>query len=352
MQNKEIKTKVLAAIKKGIAQYEATISKNQAKEKLGLAKLEKTIGGADPRATGAGTDLPAGEGMSEVPNLMRGALPEGEGLADSEKDMTKTIMGDSAACAGCGSSKIFQLGTHKGSKHMICGDCGAVGSTPIQENTQAMKHQGVAKAELEKVTPPGEENLVHKLKDEYGHDKAGKEKAYATAWAIHNREVKEKSKKFKKEEMAPEKGTKPMCKEALKPQKEVPMTTTVVAQKIDGAKDGTEKAEEPNKAEGSGGKVEKRKYLGKGAMVDYIKARAAQAHVRPEGVMGIRNSKLPKPLPSVTPHPSPDFSHKGAVAKAESPAANPIAKSPSSKPAGTASVPKSTMSTTPKVPKL
>lgn len=54
----------------------------------------------------------------------------------------------------------------------------------------ARHHAGMAKTELAKVAPPGEEKLVHKLKDEYGHDKAGKEKAFATAWAIHNKTVK------------------------------------------------------------------------------------------------------------------------------------------------------------------
>lgn len=38
---------------------------------------------------------------------------------------------------------------------------------------------------MEKVTPPGvSEETMHKLKDQYGHDEAGKEKAYATAWKI------------------------------------------------------------------------------------------------------------------------------------------------------------------------
>jgi hypothetical protein len=54
---------------------------------------------------------------------------------------------------------------------------------------EAEANKKVGKAELAKVAPPGEEKLVHKLKDEYGHDKAGKEKAFATAWAIHNKTV-------------------------------------------------------------------------------------------------------------------------------------------------------------------
>jgi hypothetical protein len=49
---------------------------------------------------------------------------------------------------------------------------------------------------LVKKTPPDiSEKTMHKLKDEYGHDEKGKEKAYATAWSIEN--------KMKKEEMAP-----------------------------------------------------------------------------------------------------------------------------------------------------
>jgi hypothetical protein len=64
------------------------------------------------------------------------------------------------------------------------------GQTIQNENKSALPKEGLGKAELEKVTPPGEEKLVHKLKDEYGHDKAGKEKAYATAWSIHNKMTK------------------------------------------------------------------------------------------------------------------------------------------------------------------
>lgn len=50
--------------------------------------------------------------------------------------------------------------------------------------------EDVQKSEAEalaKSTPPDvSEHLAHKLKDEYGHDKAGKAKAYATMWSIHN----------------------------------------------------------------------------------------------------------------------------------------------------------------------
>src|ERR1700690_267291 len=49
---------------------------------------------------------------------------------------------------------------------------------------------------LAKKTPPDiSEKTMHKLKDEYGHDEKGKEKAYATAWSIED--------KLKKEQMAP-----------------------------------------------------------------------------------------------------------------------------------------------------
>lgn len=47
---------------------------------------------------------------------------------------------------------------------------------------------GIDKKELEKVTPPGiSEETMHKLKAQYGGDK---EKAYATAWKIHNDKAK------------------------------------------------------------------------------------------------------------------------------------------------------------------
>src|ERR1700690_968357 len=49
---------------------------------------------------------------------------------------------------------------------------------------------------LAKKTPPDiSEKTMHKLKDEYGHDEKGKEKAYGTAWSIEDR--------LKKEQMAP-----------------------------------------------------------------------------------------------------------------------------------------------------
>ena len=64
------------------------------------------------------------------------------------------------------------------------------GQTVQDANKSALPKEELGKAELSKVTPPGEEKLVHKLKDEYGHDKAGKEKAYATAWSIHNKMTK------------------------------------------------------------------------------------------------------------------------------------------------------------------
>ena len=57
------------------------------------------------------------------------------------------------------------------------------------------KDEGLlTKSLLVKKTPPDvSEDLMHKLKDQYGHDEKGKEKAYATAWKIHNAKKAEES---------------------------------------------------------------------------------------------------------------------------------------------------------------
>ena len=119
------------------------------------------------------------------------------------------------ACPNC-KGEVVIVGRFGNVEHGLCKGCGESPHRTIQEenvaaqkpsglntdsqmpagqtvqdaNKSALPKEGLGKAELAKVTPPGEEKLVHKLKDEYGHDKAGKEKAYATAWAIHNKMTK------------------------------------------------------------------------------------------------------------------------------------------------------------------
>lgn len=67
------------------------------------------------------------------------------------------------------------------SEKALCKSCGkshVLGKCDMDDVTRGK--------DLTKTAPPGEEKLVHKLKDEYGHDEAGKKKAFATAWAVKN----------------------------------------------------------------------------------------------------------------------------------------------------------------------
>jgi hypothetical protein len=62
----------------------------------------------------------------------------------------------------------------------------------LNESVQAVPGIGEAVASVgpdyvEEKAPPGMEALVMKLKNEYGHDKEGKQKAFATAWSIYNK---------------------------------------------------------------------------------------------------------------------------------------------------------------------
>ncbi len=58
-------------------------------------------------------------------------------------------------------------------------------AAPEGEKSSSDEHREMLKGDLNKVTPPGiSEKTMHKLKAQYGGDK---EKAYATAWAIHNK---------------------------------------------------------------------------------------------------------------------------------------------------------------------
>lgn len=51
--------------------------------------------------------------------------------------------------------------------------------------------------------PPGMEDVVMKLKNEYGHDKKGMEKAFATAWSIYNKKHGKKEEACSMEESVP-----------------------------------------------------------------------------------------------------------------------------------------------------
>ena len=108
---------------------------------------------------------------------------------------------------------------------------------------------------------------------------------------------------------------KKMAKEEISPIKEVPMTRLVMPEKVKGAKDGSEKIPKAIETDKSG-KITKGKNLNKGAMVEYIKARAAKAGVPVKSVLGVNP---PKPLPKVAPYHNPDFTNPGKVTKAAIP---------------------------------
>lgn len=597
---KQIALGLAKAIKEGIDKYQKIIKANNDKEQAGLAKLEKTIGQVDPAASGAGTDVSAGSGTVAVPNN----LGKGEKPSSKEKDVKKGILPETGSpgtpggvgdmnnnldagfgkgeldtsgigCPGCGSTTVMMLGALGGNNHLLCSSCGAMGTTPRQENEEAMAneeptvekaeedpkqetwndgflkvpskaHPGrlthacpkcksqdvtftsfpagpgtgpggrhrlgdpskeasrcnhcghigyrpdkVEKSELSKVTPPDvSEKVVHKLKDEYGHDKAGKAKAFATAWKIHNeKRLNKGTKPFNVRGNPPaisslrdwsnladtfeglerngardpnkhtsaaqiRQGVKEakakyypslLNKEEITPRKKVPMTATVEAEAVTGSEVPGDKKAKVIETDGSGnitkGKgLEKAsindysygrptsgkprpeydatkdskvktlfgpnpkilhpsdKKLGKGAMVDHIKAQSAKAGVDPAQVLKI--PRIPKTLPTVKPAPSPNFNkgeqqwskmteeekkaardrdseyerktynedlkqriknkpfrvginkgEKTSVKKTESPASKPIAKSPASGQAAKTSPVKPSKATT-KVPKL
>jgi hypothetical protein len=65
------------------------------------------------------------------------------------------------------------------------------------------KHHKEESVEMMEKAPPGMEDVVMKLKDEYGHDKKGMEKAFATAWSIYNKKHGKKEEACAMEESVP-----------------------------------------------------------------------------------------------------------------------------------------------------
>jgi hypothetical protein len=91
-------------------------------------------------------------------------MGKGEGLSTAGRAETQRLKTTPLATAGVAEAKRLK-------------------PNPIVAGVKSL----LGKEELDKVTPPDvSEKIVHKLKDEYGHDKEGKEKAFATAWKIHN----------------------------------------------------------------------------------------------------------------------------------------------------------------------
>lgn len=175
---KQIALGLAKAIKEGIDKYQKIIKANNDKEQAGLAKLEKTIGQVDPAASGAGTDVSAGSGTVAVPNNWG----KGEKPSSKEKDVKKGILPETGSpgtpggvgdmnnnldagfgkgeldtsgigCPGCGSTTVMMLGALGGNNHLLCSSCGAMGTTPRQENEEAMANEEptVEKAEYRSV---------------------------------------------------------------------------------------------------------------------------------------------------------------------------------------------------------
>ena len=314
MQTKDFKSLLAKSIQAGIAKSKSVITKNNAKEQNGFKKLNKTLGQIPSDQTGAGTDLPAGTGTTGVPMNMAEVRPKDVEKANlrAEFEANKVEKGElgmgktNIANCGCGWMATV-LGKVGDTTHLLCTKCGnhstskdsagQDGSKVAKSETSGSKKKSsvvrlpdgsgfftgtVKKTELTKTTPPGEEKLVHKLKEEYGTDKAGKEKAYATAWAIKNGTVNKSE---------PNPNTK-----------KAPMIGTVEAEPVKGAKDGSEPIPEAKKTDSSGdiskGKIEK------GAMVDHIKAASKKAGVNVKDVLGY---KPPKTSQAVSPTPTPNF---------------------------------------------
>lgn len=155
INRKEIATTLLSSLKNVLAKREKEIQDLQAKEAKGHEKLEKS--GKNDGNGGKVTGL-AKEAMADT-----GVLPELAKEAMSQVPTAKQF------CLDCGSEKLEPLGVHRGQDHSMCKACGSIDAKPI----------------LNKKTPSDiSEGTMHDLKDQYNGDK---EKAYATAWAIHNK---------------------------------------------------------------------------------------------------------------------------------------------------------------------
>jgi hypothetical protein len=266
---------------------------------------------------------------------------------------------DQPSCSMCGGPAML-LGVLGNLAHMACRNCGSHTSTPIEENTEAKEGADPTVAKGEK---RGEDmnhtEAFSKDKDFYHDEEDGDhyvfgtetghaysqhstaEKAKTAAKALRDRKLTKgeltklpdgsgfatgtvkKAEDGVQREIAASKGNKlptpdtasktrdgvqsqikaKLGKEEISPAKEVPMTQLVTAEKVKGAKDGSEKVPAAKDTDGSGD-VSKGKPIAKGAMVDHIKASAAKAGVPVKSVLGY---KPPKTLQSVTPTPSPNF---------------------------------------------
>ena len=339
----------LKATLQKILDTHANITKNEAKEQRGFAKLAKAGDPTNnPAFTGAGSSISDNNMGAEqislgfdkaalnpvvkramrktIPSMKKALVPAPTHACPSCKGEI-VIVGRSGniehgLCKGCGESPHRTIQEQNAAAQPSSG-LGAVGKvnpgqTIQEENKSALPSEGLGKAEgekyatrapesesrprpsmpkiptlgdfkdnkpktltppLKKVTPPGEEKLVHKLKDEYGHDKAGKEKAYATAWSIHNKMNKAAlnpvvKRAMKKDELEIEKGT---VGEKANPEASLPPKDPKAPKK-----NGNGDTNSDNKG------IIKGKELGKGAISDAVdKARNKAGVSKDKNLKGI-----------------------------------------------------------------
>ena len=163
----EVAQKLSGALRGLLAKHEADIADLLAREQR-LAKSYQTPGSGIPSNTGMGSMGGGGTqpmGMSEP--LGKCSLCK----STEHRGMCKAMNGE--------------------------GDGGAAGLQMSEKGKFKKDQAGLSDVgSLSKKAPPGEEKLVHKLKDEYGHDKEGKEKAFATAWAVKNGTVDHKKSEY------------------------------------------------------------------------------------------------------------------------------------------------------------
>lgn len=221
----EIKAGVVTALKAALAKHEAALIEAAAAEAAGNRKLAKTgddrmvpmpidknaMSGYGPQVPGVGNQAP---GMAKdedaqkdkirsqhydkpdvdtIPNEYHGVKPKTHKEIDETRgSVKKDESSDVPTCPNCGGQGGF-MGGLGNRTHFKCRDCGATFSEAPKSKPKK-KSKSIKKEEMDKVTPPDvSEAVVHKLKDEYGHDKAGKEKAFATAWKIHNDKAAKKA---------------------------------------------------------------------------------------------------------------------------------------------------------------
>jgi hypothetical protein len=181
----EIRAKLAAALKGVLAKHEEDIANLRAREQK-LSKHELCPLCSGPDINGMCRCLEQrlqknavqGYASSNGGQNMGPQTPGTQPMAMSEMCMCKNASYKMGKCESCGKPMKKAMNGE--------GDGGAAG---MQLAEAGLSDVG----SLSKKAPPGEEKLVHKLKDEYGHDKEGKEKAFATAWAVKNGTVNHKS---------------------------------------------------------------------------------------------------------------------------------------------------------------